>query len=118
MIYFLIEEDFGGLTYGLVETKEIVPAGAKTFESQAELDSAVLQAEKNSVKAFEKEQAEIENNSGTVVITTDTSVTSKDEAGAIVDANIFFQSGTTESEDYSDPTLSAQHINGVINYIN
>ncbi|MCI4435493.1 MAG: hypothetical protein JHC33_01605 [Ignisphaera sp.] len=65
-----------------------------------------------------KEQADIENNSGTVVITTDTSFTPMDEAGAIVDANIFFQSGTTESEDYNDPTLSAQHVKNSREFLN
>ena len=65
-----------------------------------------------------KEQADIENNSGTVAISTDTSFTPKDEAGAIVNANIFFQSGTTESEDYNDPTLSAQHIKNSREFLN
>lgn len=59
-IYWLLEEDFGGYSYGLSQGKENIPEGATTFASEGDLNEAVKAAEKNAVKAFEKEQAELE----------------------------------------------------------
>jgi len=91
---------------------------AKDFKDKIEQQQKAQQQLIKNKEQLTKEQADIENNSGTVAISTDTSFTPMDEAGAIVDANIFFQSGTTESEDYNDPTLSAQHVKNSREFLN
>jgi len=108
-----------------LDNQKLIDAIEKEFNKQAgdfiaKKEKQIAQQKQlvQNKEQLTKEQADIENNSGTVVITTDTSFTPMDEAGAIVDANIFFQSGTTESEDYNDPTLSAQHVKNSREFLN
>lgn len=58
-IYWLIEEDFGAYSFGLSQGKENIPAGAKTFSSEGDLNSAVAQAEKNAARSFKKQEKEL-----------------------------------------------------------
>jgi len=66
---------------------------------------------------LDREQTEIEKNSGTVA-TVDTSSTAIQEEGKLKSISKLFTSSTTASEDYSDPTQSAAHITRSRSFLN
>ena len=64
-----------------------------------------------------KEQNEIENNSG-VIATPDTESTEPIEQGKLKSTSRLFTSSITESEDYVDPTQSAPHVKRSREFLN
>ncbi len=66
---------------------------------------------------IDREQNEIENNSGSVN-TGDPTKETFEEEGMLKDVKVLFISGMTESEDWADPTQSAPHIKRSRKFLN
>ena len=89
----------------------------KKLTEEEEIQKREAQKLKKNKDQIEKEQKETETKSGTIA-TGDPTKESWDEESALKDADWLFTSGTTESEDWNDPTLSSPHVKRSRQFLN
>jgi len=55
MKYYLLIEEFGGLSYGIVEDELYAPKGSDLFDDESKFQQKLKQAEKESTRILEEE---------------------------------------------------------------
>lgn len=98
-----IEKEFDKQTKAAFEEKERIKKEAERL--------------KRSKDEIQKQQKEVETKSGTVA-TGDPTKETWEEESMLKDAAWLFTSGTTESEDWSDPTQSSPHVKRSRQFLN